>query len=183
MSSMSRSAYDIAVDRINEWVKDDNTDEYLDLGDIMLTDDEFDRLKFPVNLKKLDCSSNRLTKIDLDIPTLETLLCHCNHLREINIKSSELRELHCTVNKLSKIQLSTNKLDYLACCGNEYLYLPKKYRKLFELFEAESYNVNYNNKARIIQNKYRKYKEKILCNSLGDICFMYNDINQIISLY
>ncbi len=217
---MSRDAYDVAVDRINKWVKDGKMDRYLNLNDVGLTDGEFHKLVFPANLERLTCSGNKLTKIDLNIPNLKMLWCvigelreinlelpelrelHCyknklikinlntpnliiliccdNDLREINIKTPKLQELNCTYNKLSKIQLSSSQLRYLSCNDNKYLYLPKKYRKLTK---EVGYDINYNPKATIIQQKYRKYKAKILCNYLSDICFMYNDINHIICLY
>ncbi len=177
---MNLSAYDIAVDRINEWVKNGNKYMYLKLDDICLTDDDFDRLNIPSTVSYMNCSYNRLTKLNLNISNLNFLYCRENDLREINTNAPQLIELFCeNNNNLSKIQLSTNKLRYLICSDNKYLYLPKKYRKLY----GGSYNVNYNYNAVIIQQKYRKYKAKILCNYLNDICFMYSDINQIICLY
>ncbi len=179
---MSKSAYDIAVDRINNWIKNDNIYLYLSLNDLGLTNDDFNRLEFPSKVTCLDCSFNRLTKMDLNIPDLETLHCCGNNLIEINIKAEHLIDLYCWNNNLIKIELSTNKhVVYLGCYGNKYLYLSKKQRKIFR--KERMHDINYNEKATIIQKKYGKYKARKLYKYLNQICFMYNDINQIISLY
>ena len=75
---------------------------------------------FP-NLKKLDCSGNELTSLDVHENTaLEYLSCSQNQLTELNVRqNAALQSLYCYNNQLTKLDVSQNPaLVKLSCMVN-----------------------------------------------------------------
>ena len=73
------------------------------------------------NLTTLDCSDNKLTRLDMSgNPALSTLSCQHNELEELNLKdNANLTELNCSYNKLTTLDVSKNaKLSALRCYNN-----------------------------------------------------------------
>ncbi len=132
------------------------------------------------NLIILNCSSNNLKELKLDTPNLQLLICSLNNLTELKLNAPNLTLLNCDNNNLLELDLNTHNLHDLNCNYNRYLYLPLKYRNKFN---KKDYHKNYNSKAHIIQQIYRKYKTRILVKYLNSIHFLYDDINHIISSY
>lgn len=62
------------------------------------------------SLKKLDCSMNKLTSLDVsNLHNLETLSCYNNNLTELNLaNNSKLEILYCGQNKLTTLDVSEN---------------------------------------------------------------------------
>lgn len=62
------------------------------------------------SLKKLDCSMNNLTSLDIsNLQNLETLSCYNNNLTELNLaNNSKLEILYCGQNKLTTLDVSKN---------------------------------------------------------------------------
>ena len=76
---------------------------------------------FP-NLKKLDCSNNQLTELDVSKNTeLVTLDCSGNELTSLDVRQdAALKELYCYENQLTELDVSQNtKLKLLQCYSNQ----------------------------------------------------------------
>lgn len=93
-------------------------------------------------LAVLDCSDNKLTKLDVSKNTkLEFVNCGYNGIKELNVsKLTKLKELHCYDNKLTKLDVSKNvKLEILECSSNNLTGLDlRKNAKLVGLFCDEN---------------------------------------------
>ncbi len=79
-------------------------------------------LEFFTALKTLECSENKLTKLDLSRnPALDMLFCNDNMLTELDLSHNPLlEELHCYNNKLTKLALPhAPALTKLHCYDNE----------------------------------------------------------------
>lgn len=75
-----------------------------------------------VNLRRFDCSGNRLTTLDLrKLTRLEELNCARNDLASLDITGlRSLRLLDCADNELARLNLETNvSLSTLLCGGND----------------------------------------------------------------
>ena len=73
-------------------------------------------------LKKLNCSKNQLTKLDVSKNTALTILdCDNNQLTSLDVsKNTSLRELVCVKNRLTTLDVSKNTaLTYLSCGYNQ----------------------------------------------------------------
>ena len=73
-------------------------------------------------LKKLYCSSNQLTSLDVSQNTALTMLwCHNNQLSSLDVsKNIALRGLWCNNNQLTALDVSKNtKLELLSCTNNQ----------------------------------------------------------------
>ena len=72
-------------------------------------------------LKKLDCTNNEITKLDVsDYPNLVWLYCADNYLTELDVsKNTRLARLDCSINYISELCLGANdKLHILDCHNN-----------------------------------------------------------------
>ena len=104
-------------------------------------------LQFFPNLKVLNCSHNRLTKLDVSKNTvLQELVCWENQLTSLDVsQNTALQELACFENQLTSLDVSKNtELTYLKCSYNrlteldvskntELTYLDCGYNRLTEL--------------------------------------------------
>jgi Leucine-rich repeat (LRR) protein len=76
-----------------------------------------------INLKKLRCSYNKLTYLEIkDCPSLQVLVCSDNRLSELVINDClNLKILHCENNFLTNLDLSKNEnLEDLIISDNEF---------------------------------------------------------------
>lgn len=75
--------------------------------------------RFP-NLVTLDCSENRLEKLELNIrcSSFQELNCCGNLLTELKLDCSTLQELYCYENRLAKLKLNCPLLRVLHCSQN-----------------------------------------------------------------
>ncbi len=114
----------IAIQRINEWIQNNNDNAILNLSGLGLT-----KLPtLPNNLKDLDCSSNKLTSLPPRLPdTLCKLNCRCNKLTSLPILP-DLEELICNFNKLNlpKNCLVYNKSKYR--CNHNVIEIINKFK-------------------------------------------------------
>src|SRR5438552_2720154 len=102
-----------AKKRINEWIKNNDPEQVLDLYGLnlkILPD-------LPHNLKRLSCSSNQLTQLP-DLPNCQTLECWNNQLTQLPALP------HC---------------QHLDCSGNQYLYITKEMAIKYNLRETPNY--------------------------------------------
>jgi Leucine-rich repeat (LRR) protein len=76
----------------------------------------------PNNLTRLDCSFNKITKLE-NLPNNLTILI-------------------CSYNKIAKLENLPNNLIELNCYYNKYLYISKKYAQKFRLGETPNYEKN-----------------------------------------
>ena len=79
-------------------------------------------IEFFPNLKKLYCSENQLTELDVSKnKELESLLCNKNQLTELDVSNNtELVYLQCGENQLTELDVSKNtKLKNLHCYRNQ----------------------------------------------------------------
>ena len=104
-------------------------------------------LQFFPNLKVLNCSHNRLTKLDVSKNTvLQELVCWENQLTSLDVSQNPaLQKLNCGHNRLTSLDVSKNtELTYLKCSYNrlteldvskntELTYLDCGYNRLTEL--------------------------------------------------
>ena len=104
-------------------------------------------LQFFPNLKVLNCSHNRLTKLDVSKNTvLQELVCWENQLTSLDVsQNTALQKLNCGHNRLTSLDVSKNtELTYLKCSYNrlteldvskntELTYLDCGYNRLTEL--------------------------------------------------
>jgi Leucine-rich repeat (LRR) protein len=74
--------------------------------------------RFP-NLVHLACSGNRLTKLNLNCPSLRTLWCYENQLTTLELNCPSLRTLCCEYNKLTTLKLNCPSLQKLLCSNNQ----------------------------------------------------------------
>lgn len=73
------------------------------------------------NLTMLNCSNNKLTRLDMSgNPALEKLFCYENNLESLDVtKNTKLSTLDCQQNKLKELNLENNKkLKVLNCSYN-----------------------------------------------------------------
>ena len=78
-------------------------------------------IQFFPNLKKLRCSHNQLTSLDVSENTvLDTLYCGDNQLSNLDVsQNTALKELYCGGNNLTSLDVSQNaELEYLYCDDN-----------------------------------------------------------------
>ena len=79
-------------------------------------------IEFFPNLKKLYCSENQLTELDVSKnKELESLLCNKNQLTELDVsQNTKLKNLHCYRNQLTELDVSKNTaLVELYCWQNQ----------------------------------------------------------------
>ncbi|MCH2043771.1 MAG: leucine-rich repeat domain-containing protein [Saprospiraceae bacterium] len=78
---------------------------------------------YHLNLTSLDCSSNRITTLDLSQHSaLEELNCSGNKLKKLDLSQNEaLLSLSCVNNKLKQLNLSANRLLVETYCDNNQL--------------------------------------------------------------
>ena len=76
-----------------------------------------------INITKLDCSNNNLTKLDLSKNTkLNEILCGVNKLTSLNVTScSALKELYCGATNLSALDVSNNTVLTKLLCHNSFI--------------------------------------------------------------
>ncbi len=76
-----------------------------------------------INITKLDCSNNNLTKLDLSKNTkLNEILCGVNKLTSLNVTScSALKELYCGATNLSALDVSNNTDLTKLQCHNSFI--------------------------------------------------------------
>ncbi|MBO7424788.1 MAG: DUF4214 domain-containing protein [Clostridiales bacterium] len=81
----------------------------------------FAGINYLKDLKYIDCSSNNLTSLDLNLPNLKTLICNGNKLTSLDVsKLSELQTLKCQNNKLTELDVSSiQNLGSLTCYSNK----------------------------------------------------------------
>jgi hypothetical protein len=96
--------------------------------------------ELPTSLKKLNCSYNELTIIDLSyLIHLEELDCSFNYLINIKLPNNVIR-LNCSQNKLSICDSNLNSLHFLDCSNNEINHLIlNNYYNLIELKCNDNY--------------------------------------------
>ena len=73
------------------------------------------------NLKKLNCSKNKLTKLDLDnLRKLEYFNCEDNQISHLEVsRNKKMVELICSGNKLTNLELSgLEQLEKIECVDN-----------------------------------------------------------------
>src|SRR5947208_3500790 len=121
-----------AKKRINEWIKNNDPEQVLDLSCL--------GLKFlpdlPHNLKKFNCSSNQLTQLP-DLPQCQTLYCYSNQLTQLP-DLLHCQTLSCTYNQLTQLP-DLPHCQRLSCSGNTYLYITKAIADKFHLKETPNY--------------------------------------------
>ena len=79
-------------------------------------------IEFFTSLKKLECSDNWLTSLDVSNNTrLEHLQCSSNDIAELDVsRNTKLKELHCYDNELTSLDISrSTKLKVLDCGYNK----------------------------------------------------------------
>jgi hypothetical protein len=136
--------------RIDKWVTDGDVDNFLDLNNLDLTS----LPKLPDNLKKLNCSHNKLARLptltdNLNLlfcdnnklttlpklpDSLELLICNKNKLTELPKLPDNLEELFCHHNKLTRLPTLPNSLRILLCDNNKLTTLPKLPDSLEDLY-------------------------------------------------
>ncbi len=79
-------------------------------------------IRFFPALKKLYCSSNNLSELDLSSnPELTELYCSSNNLSELDLSSNpELTELYCSNNKLKTLSGIGSKITKINCSNNKF---------------------------------------------------------------
>ena len=114
-------------------------------------------LQFFPNLKVLNCSHNRLTKLDVSKNTvLQELVCWENQLTSLDVsQNTALQELACFQNQLTSLDVSQNPaLQKLSCWDNrltsldvskntELTYLKCSYNRLTELDVSKNTELTY----------------------------------------
>ena len=114
-------------------------------------------IQFFPNLKVLNCSHNRLTKLDVSKNTvLQELVCWENQLTSLDVsQNTALQELECFENKLTSLDVSQNPaLQKLSCWDNrltsldvskntELTYLKCSYNRLTELDVSKNTELTY----------------------------------------
>ncbi len=129
---------DIAIQRVNNWIKNGDINSHLDLDRLKLN--ELPRL--PDNLEQLYCSNNKLTSLPNNLPNnLKILNCSYNkltslpdlhsliNLEELNCSDNynltnlpdlppNLKELYCSFCELTKLPSLPETLYVLYCRGN-----------------------------------------------------------------
>jgi Leucine-rich repeat (LRR) protein len=88
---------DIAIQRINQWVSNNNANEDLFLNNLNLRE----LPELPNNLQELDCSNNQLTSLPVLPNTLKYLNCSDNSLTILPILPDTLEDLVCRNNNLT----------------------------------------------------------------------------------
>lgn len=97
-------------------------------------------LEYFTGLKKLDCSSNKLSSLDLSKnPKLEHLRCSDCGLQAINLSNNrELKYLYCEKNELQLLDLSScPKIDMMECHNNELVKLDVSKNKQLRYLDCE----------------------------------------------
>ena len=97
-------------------------------------------------LKKLGCSGNRLTMLDLRRnAALEVLICSDNMLSMLDLSmNGELRELHCNANRLTALSVQANrKLERLYCMGNLLKVLLLQKNKMLRHLDCSGNRIEY----------------------------------------
>ena len=114
-------------------------------------------IQFFPNLKVLNCSHNRLTKLDVSKNTvLQELVCWENQLTSLDVsQNTALQELECFENELTSLDVSQNPaLQKLSCWDNrltsldvskntELTYLKCSYNRLTELDVSKNTELTY----------------------------------------
>lgn len=132
--------------------------------------------KLPVKLPSLtylNCSNNQITKLQNLPSSLEILLFENNYIDELDISMlNSLKELYFRNNSIKELPSKLPITLYLLKCewNDPYMYISKKNADMFYLRETS----NYNQKAIIIQSKWRNIKHKkmmmrkIMMNMIAD---------------
>ena len=114
-------------------------------------------LQFFPNLKVLNCSHNRLTKLDVSKNTvLQELVCWENQLTSLDVsQNTALQELACFENQLTSLDVSQNPALQKLNCGHnrltsldvskntELTYLKCNYNRLTELDVSKNTELTY----------------------------------------
>jgi len=148
----------------------------------------------PTFLEYLYCSYNNLKELPPNLPdSLKELYCMHNKISKLPTKlPSSLEVLHCNNDSMQNctkvcfsrpisLPISQDILQECRCYDNKYLYISKNIAKRFNKKETP----NYNQKAIIIQHKWRatKYKQimvKMIMdndNTLSNSFKSYGDLN------
>jgi Leucine-rich repeat (LRR) protein len=86
------------------------------------------------NLKKLYCSSNKLTSLPTLPQNLEYLYCSDNQLTLLPTLPQNLEYLYCSDNQLTLLPTLPENLKYLYCCDNQLTLLPTLPENLEQLY-------------------------------------------------
>jgi len=76
------------------------------------------------NLKKLNCSNNKLTSLPTLPQKLKYLYCYNNKLTSLSTLPQNLKRLYCFNNKLTSLPTLPQNLEELSCYNNELTSLP-----------------------------------------------------------
>ena len=113
---------EIAIQRINEWIRIGNINKLLDLTHLGLTS----LPELPSDLKILECYENQLTSLPNNLPSnLQKLYCSFNKLKRLpNNLPTNLQILYCSFNELTSLPKLPTSLQYLYCDINNLTRLP-----------------------------------------------------------
>ena len=111
--------HDIAVDG---WIEDEITNEIFELDISGYEIEDMSSLQYFFKLRKLDCSNNSISSLDLSFnPYLQKLDCSNNELEELDLYfSTRLIHLDCSQNLLKELDFTrTLSLKTIDCSDNE----------------------------------------------------------------
>lgn len=125
-------------------------------------------IEYFINISKLECGNNRLTKLDVSNNIeLEELDCYWNKITELNVSNNKkLKKLDCYVNNLKELDVSNNvELETLVCGSNNLTNL----------------DVSRNSKLTELQCEYNELSELVVSsnNELRNFRCGNNDLGQL----
>lgn len=115
--NLSCKILNISRKKINRQV---NFLEYENLNKLDCSQNLIDNLDYvlPGTLLDLNCSNNKLTKLDNLPPQLRILVCHHNMIKSLDNLPGGIFKLDCAFNELTKLDNLPNCLEYLFCNNN-----------------------------------------------------------------
>ncbi len=154
---------DIAQKRIDDWIKNNHVSALLNFHDLNLTDNMFNDLILPSNLRIFNCSANNLTTLQLNAPNLQQLQCANNNLTTLQLNAPNLQQLHCANNKLITLQLNTPNLLDMYCNNNKLITLQ------LDIPTLQTLHCN-NNELKVLQ---------LNTPNLQNLCFCENNLTML----
>lgn len=98
--------------------------EYIDISGQNLTEFPTELLSRFNNLKRINCSKNRLTSLPLFNNSLRSLYCSNNLLTSLPPLPTNLRSLYCNFNRLTSLPSLPSSLFEVYCHNNQLVCLP-----------------------------------------------------------
>lgn len=166
----------IAIERIKKWEADGNDWKVLDLSNLEL--EELPEL--PDNLIKLNCSRNRLTFFNTELPSeLEYVDCSYNLMTAIPIMPINCRYIDCSHNRIETIPELPMVCEYFDCSHNRLSVLPVLPDSLIYINFLDNYmentpdesilslpNIKVINKTEVIIKPYVIEKKRIMYDNI-----------------